>query len=167
MRHIKVTFVMNLNKTDIIDIYTDGGCSGNPGPGGWGFVILCGEDVVKGSGSDRATTNNRMELKAVIQALHAFKERCGGLMTGNGSFSVRIFTDSTYVKKGITEWIEKWVKNGWKTADKKDVKNRELWAELKNLSDSVNPQWKWVKGHSGNRWNEECDRLVRAEIDGR
>ncbi|MDX9801554.1 MAG: ribonuclease HI [Spirochaetia bacterium] len=157
---------MNLDKIDSVDIYTDGGCSGNPGPGGWGFVILCGKDILKGSGSDRATTNNRMELKAVIQALHTLNEKCGKQMAGSG-LKVRIFTDSTYVKKGISEWIEKWEKNGWKTADKKDVKNRELWIELKALSDSVNPEWNWVKGHSGNKWNEECDRLVRAEIDSR
>jgi len=158
---------MNLKEIDSIDIYTDGGCSGNPGPGGWGFVILCGDDVLKGSGRDRETTNNRMELKAVIESLHSLNDKCGGVMKEGGRISVRIFTDSTYVKKGISEWIEKWVKNGWKTADKKDVKNRELWVELKSLSDMVNPEWKWVKGHSGNKWNEECDRLVRSEIDGR
>ena len=104
---------MILKEIDSIDIYTDGGCSGNPGPGGWGFVILCGDDVLKGSGRDRETTNNRMELKAVIQALNSLNEKCGGVIKAGGRISVRIFTDSTYVKKGISEWIEKWVKNGW------------------------------------------------------
>ncbi len=151
-----------------VDIYTDGGCSGNPGPGGWGFVILSGDDFIKGSGSDRETTNNRMELTAVIEALKAFEKIRKTNTSGDGiahDTALVIFTDSTYVKNGITAWIDKWVKNGWKTADKKDVKNRELWALLKQLADRIKPQWKWVKGHSGNKWNEECDALVRREID--
>ena len=163
---------MENEKNRIIDIYTDGGCSGNPGPGGWAYVILDGEDALRGSGSEKHTTNNRMELTAVIEALKAFKSDkrfrieggpcncCGG-----GVAETRIFTDSAYVKNGITLWIEKWVKNGWKTADKKDVKNRELWVELKELSDCLHPRRNWVKGHAGNRWNEECDSLVRKEID--
>jgi ribonuclease HI len=149
----------------MINIYTDGGCSGNPGPGGWGYVILSGDDETgRSSGSEKHTTNNKMELTAVIAALRNLKKMNH---TGNpgGETVTVIYTDSTYVKKGITEWIAKWVKNGWKTSDKKDVKNRELWISLKELSDSINPQWKWVKGHSGNKWNEECDALVRKEID--
>ena len=151
----------------MINIYTDGGCSGNPGPGGWGYVILDSDkEISRGSGSEKLTTNNKMELTAVIEALGTLKKINNTENPGEKTAAEAVvFTDSTYVKNGITEWIAKWVKNGWKTADKKDVKNRELWINLKDLSDSINPQWKWVKGHSGNRWNEECDALVRKEID--
>lgn len=160
-------------KSDMmIDIYTDGGCSGNPGPGGWGFVILFDNDVIKGSGSDPDTTNNRMELTAVIEALGCLKKKLkdyqGEWPSGSSHrdviFKVRVFTDSVYVRNGITAWIEKWVKNGWRTSDRKDVKNRELWIRLKELSDTFAPEWIWVKGHAGNKWNEECDLLVRKEI---
>ena len=152
-----------MNQENNIDIYTDGGCSGNPGPGAWGYVILYGEKVYKNSGSDKETTNNKMELSAVIKALEAYKK----LSLENKdlcSWKVRVFTDSGYVKNGITAWISVWLENGWKTANKKDVKNKELWITLKNLSDQINPEWKWVKGHSGDKWNEECDALVNKEI---
>jgi len=149
----------------MINIYTDGGCSGNPGPGGWGYVILVGDtEAGRGSGREKLTTNNKMELTAVIEALQTLKKMNYFENTGSEMETV-IYTDSTYVKNGITEWIGKWIKNGWKTAARLEVKNRELWISLKELSDSINPQWKWVKGHAGNRWNEECDSLVRKEID--
>ena len=153
---------MNQNK-NIIDIYTDGGCSGNPGPGGWGYIIIDSEKIFKNSGADKDTTNNKMELIAVIKALENYKN----LSSKNDDLKdreVRVFTDSAYVKNGITTWIKTWLKNGWKTADKKDVKNKELWILLKDLSDQINPKWEWVKGHSGDKWNEECDALVKKEI---
>ncbi|MCL2792469.1 MAG: ribonuclease HI [Spirochaetaceae bacterium] len=152
---------MNQDKNKI-DIYTDGGCSGNPGPGGWGYVILCNEKIYKNSGCDKETTNNKMELTAVIKALEAYKKSFESKAQDNQE--VRVFTDSAYVKNGITSWIVAWLKNGWKTADKKDVKNKELWIALKKLSDHIKPEWVWVKGHSGNKWNEECDALVKKEI---
>ncbi|MCL2293341.1 MAG: ribonuclease HI [Spirochaetes bacterium] len=154
---------MNQDKNRI-DIYTDGGCLGNPGPGGWGYVIIFGEKVYKNSGHDKATTNNKMELTAVIKALEAYKK-----LLADKEFDsprARVITDSTYVKNGITAWIKTWLKNGWKTADKKDVKNKELWIALKSLSDQINPEWEWVKGHSGNKWNEECDALVKKATKG-
>ena len=158
-----------------IEIYTDGGCSGNPGPGGWGFVILSGDKVIKGSGREDNTTNNRMELSAVINALNMLKRLKASnpdIFSCSSSYnktprSITVFTDSVYVRKGITEWIEKWIRNGWKTSDKKDVKNRDLWKNLKELSDIFLPEWVWVKGHSGNKWNEECDLLVKQEIFGK
>ncbi|MCL2705914.1 MAG: ribonuclease HI [Spirochaetaceae bacterium] len=152
-----------MDKKNRIDIYTDGGCSGNPGPGGWGFVIVYSEKIYKSSGSEKDTTNNKMELTAVIKALESYKNSLENKASKNQK--VRIFTDSIYVKNGITTWIITWLKNGWKTADKKDVKNKELWMILKNLSDRINPEWEWVKGHSGDRWNEECDALVKKEIN--
>ncbi len=153
---------MNQNTKPIIDIYTDGGCSGNPGPGGWGYVIIFGEKIYKSSGCEKKTTNNKMELTAVIKALEAYKNLCAENSLGNQE--ARVFTDSAYVKNGITSWIITWLKNGWKTADKKDVKNKELWIALKNISDQISLKWHWVKGHSGDKWNEECDALVKKEI---
>lgn len=146
------------------DIYTDGGCSGNPGPGGWAYVILQQnlselEAVDEGSGCEKNTTNNKMELTAVIKALALISEKYS-FKKGK----VGVYTDSTYVKNGITSWINNWEINGWKTSSKQDVKNKELWIELKNFSDKVNPNWNWVKGHAGNIWNEKCDCLVQKEI---
>ena len=153
---------MEQNKNRI-DIYTDGGCSGNPGPGGWAYVIICSEKIYKNSGCDKETTNNKMELTAVIKALEAYKN-LSLKSSGLAGQKARVFTDSAYVKNGITSWIVTWLKNGWKTSDKKDVKNKELWIALKNLSDKIAPEWEWVKGHSGDKWNEECDALVKKEI---
>lgn len=139
-----------------ISIYTDGACSGNPGPGGWGTIIVHpdgSENIL--SGGEEKTTNNRMELTAVIEGLEK---------TPAGTCAV-VVTDSEYVKKGITEWIKNWVRNGWKTASKKPVKNRDLWQQLLALTEKRNISWEWVKGHSGHPLNERCDSLARSEID--
>ena len=123
-------------------IYTDGACSGNPGPGGWGAVILDQDDKQKNiSGSEKNTTNNRMELLAAIMSLKKIKSNS----------EVVIFTDSTYVKNGITEWMKNWKKNGWKNSNKKPVKNKDLWLKLDKLCEANSVSWKWVKGHSTNR----------------
>lgn len=139
-----------------LEIYTDGGCHGNPGPGGWAFVASHDKRVHEASGHALDTTNNRMELEAVIQAL--------GYAASVGPVRVRIVTDSQYVRNGITSWIKNWLRNGWKTAAKKPVKNKEYWMRLYDLNESVGPQWDWVKGHSGNPLNERCDELVQTEI---
>ncbi len=144
----------------MIEIYTDGGCSGNPGPGGWAFVLTSGEQQIKKSGGEPHTTNNKMELSAVINALK--EVNANSILTGN---PVTVVTDSQYVKNGITTWIHNWVKNGWKTASKQPVKNKEYWIELKELVDGLNVSWRWVKGHSGNELNEECDTMVGLEMD--
>jgi ribonuclease HI len=141
----------------MIKIFTDGGCSGNPGPGGWAFVAWQDGNQRKASGAEANTTNNRMELTAVIRALEWISEACPGQRA-------RVFTDSQYVQQGITKWIFSWEKNGWKTSDKKPVKNRELWQRLRQLSININPQWVWIKGHAGNPDNETCDAMVQAEI---
>ena len=140
----------------MIVIYTDGGCSGNPGPGGWAFVVSeNGEIREYRSGGDQPTTNNKMELTAVINALEYAK--------ANGERDVVILTDSQYVKNGITVWIHSWKKNGWRTSSKAPVKNVEYWVTLDKLNDELNVDWQWVKGHAGIAGNEECDRLVRME----
>jgi ribonuclease HI len=142
-----------------IEIYTDGACSGNPGPGGWAFVLKMNSTETRRSGGDAGTTNNKMELKAVIEALHFLdKEK-----VLNGAVAA-VYTDSEYVKKGITEWIHRWELNGWKTANKEPVKNRELWMELKSLSGKYRIDWHWVKGHASNPMNNLCDELARGEI---
>ena len=138
-------------------IYTDGGCSGNPGPGGWAFVLTAGADEALGSGGEDHTTNNRMELRAVIAALEEAERRAPGA-------SVVVNTDSQYVKNGITSWIAAWKRNGWRTADKKSVKNRELWEELDLVNARVKPKYEWVKGHVGVEGNERCDAMVQVEI---
>ena len=144
--------------SDRLEVYTDGGCTGNPGPGGWAAVILGPDgEVVELSGGDGSTTNNRMELTAVIRVLEAIIES-GGLET-----SVKIHTDSQYVQKGISEWMKGWIAKNWKTAAGKPVKNKDLWLQLKNLNQKMDVEWHWVKGHAGNRWNERCDDLVAAE----
>ncbi len=142
-----------------IEIFTDGGCSGNPGPGGWAYVMSKGTEVFRASGADRSTTNNRMELLAVINALEEVRKAGDCQKSG-----IVLYTDSEYVKKGITEWIKTWEKNGYKTASKTPVKNQELWKRLKSLSLGLQLEWKWVKGHSGNEKNEECDRMVQERI---
>ncbi len=135
-------------------IYTDGACSGNPGPGGWGALLRFNGTEKELSGGEKQTTNNRMELTAVIEALRALNEQC----------NLEITTDSEYVKNGITKWIHTWMRNNWKTSAKKNVKNRELWEELWKLSQKHDIQWKWIKGHSGHPENERCDELARGEI---
>ncbi len=135
-------------------IYTDGACSGNPGPGGWGAVIKCGETRKEISGYADATTNNRMELTAVIEA---FQDLAPGQ-------DIAIYTDSTYVRDGICRWMEKWQRNGWRTAAKKAVKNKDLWIRLKQAADHHRVQWHWVKGHSDNYDNERADALATQAI---
>ena len=140
----------------MIVIYTDGGCSGNPGPGGWAFVVNGDRNIVEyRSGGEKETTNNKMELTAVINALKYAKSI--------GEIDVTILTDSQYVKNGITEWIISWKRNGWRTSGKSPVKNMEYWIELDALNGEMNVSWQWVKGHAGIPGNEECDRLVRME----
>lgn len=141
---------------DNLTVFTDGGCSGNPGPGGWAYVIINnGNTISFSSGGSQNTTNNVMELTAVIQAIKACKTI--------GAEHMSVFTDSQYVKNGITTWIISWKKNGWKTASKDPVKNRALWEELDSLNNE-NIQWNWVKGHAGIEFNEMCDSLVQKEI---
>lgn len=141
-----------------LKIYTDGGCTGNPGPGGWAAVILDnGNDPREMSGGDESTTNNRMELTAVIGALGYVMDKFGT------DISIDVYTDSQYVQKGISEWMPRWVRKGWKTAAGKPVKNKDLWLELKTLNEGLNVEWKWVKGHAGDEWNERCDELVARE----
>ncbi len=142
---------------DRIDIFTDGGCSGNPGPGGWAYVLIRnGEMLTYASGSSAQTTNNIMELSAVINALES-----AILMEFD---NINIYTDSQYVKNGITTWVFSWKKNGWKTSSKDPVKNRELWENLDNLNGRIKVNWCWVKGHAGIKYNEMCDSLVRKEM---
>ena len=140
----------------MITIYTDGACSGNPGIGGWGVVILeeNKEDRLLNGGNDN-TTNNRMELTAAIEALKYFEDKQ----------NITLITDSKYVKDGIQSWIQNWKKNGWKTAAKKPVKNKELWIELDQLISRHTITWKWVKGHAGNEHNEKADYLARRYIE--
>ena len=136
-------------------IYTDGACSGNPGPGGWAAIIIVGDQVEDMlSGNEKNTTNNQMELLAPIKAIQKFKKKS----------EISIFTDSTYVKDGITNWIKKWEKNGWKTATKKPVKNKELWKKLKNLSLKHSIKWIWVKGHAEDKYNNLADNLAQRAI---
>lgn len=145
-----------------IDVYTDGGCHGNPGPGAWAYVLrpVSGEEatVREDAGGDPETTNNRMELEAVIRALRAVTEDFGA------QADVTVHTDSQYVRNGITTWISTWMKNGWMTSARKPVKNQDRWVRLHELTLLVNPRWEWVKGHAGNELNERCDRLVQREI---
>lgn len=150
---------MDAMDKETLIIYTDGGCSGNPGPGGWAFVLLDGDSRRERSGGENYTTNNKMELTAVIE----------GLRTARDEFSattrrVDLYTDSQYVKNGITGWIYNWEKNGWITSAKKPVKNREYWQELKSVSSGLDLRWHWVKGHAGNELNERCDQMVQEEI---
>jgi len=142
-----------------IDIYTDGGCSGNPGPGGWAYVILLSPDKKTVSGGEPETTNNRMELQAVLQSLKDVQSHDSWK-----NASITLYTDSQYVKRGITEWIHTWVKNGWKTSGKKPVKNQDLWKEILSVSSALKIEWKWVKGHAGDDYNELCDAMVQEEI---
>lgn len=138
-----------------VEAFTDGACRGNPGPGGWGVVLRAGGQVKELSGGERATTNNRMELKAAIEALAALKKPC----------RVALYTDSNYVRHGITEWLPRWRARGWRTADKKPVKNQDLWEALSALAGKHEVSWHWIKGHSGHPENERADELANHGID--
>lgn len=135
---------------NIVEIYTDGACKGNPGPGGWGALMVYRDQERELSGCESETTNNRMELRAVIEALSALNRPC----------KVRVVTDSQYVKNGITRWMADWKKRGWKTASKKPVKNQDLWLKLESAADSHEIEWAWVKGHAGHAGNERADQLA-------
>ncbi len=143
-----------------IQIYTDGGCIGNPGPGGWAFVAIQRETTETRNGAVKETTNNRMELTAVIEALEFVR----GRSDMERKLQIRIVTDSEYVRRGISEWIHNWIRNGWQTSNKKPVKNKDLWMRLNGLQEPYSVEWSWVKGHSGNTYNELCDRLVQEAI---
>ena len=135
-------------------IYTDGACSGNPGPGGWGAILTYGDNCKEISGGEANTTNNRMELMAAISALEALKRNA----------RVELHTDSSYLRDGITKWIHGWKRNGWKTADKKPVKNAELWQRLDEITRQHQIDWRWVKGHAGHPENERADELAREAM---
>jgi ribonuclease HI len=138
----------------VVEIFTDGACRGNPGPGGWGAILRFNGVEKELSGGEAATTNNRMELTAVIRALEALRQPS----------KARVYTDSQYVQKGIKEWIHGWKRNGWKTSDKKDVKNKDLWIELDELRKRHEIEWHWVKGHAGHPENERADALANMGI---
>jgi ribonuclease HI len=147
----------------LLKIYTDGGCSGNPGPGGWAYVIVAdafqGDEILAEQwGAEKDTTNNRMELTAVIESLWALKTM------NDVPRQVTIYTDSQYVQKGITDWIHKWKQNAWRTSDKKPVKNKDLWMALDSLAGEFSPGWVWVQGHAGIEYNERCDRMTQGAI---
>ncbi len=137
-----------------VTLYTDGGCQGNPGPGGWAAVLEWNGRTKELSGGEPVTTNNRMELRAAIEGLRILKEPC----------AIEFWTDSQYVRKGITEWIHGWKQNGWKTRTRQPVKNDDLWRELDHLRGVHEISWRWVKGHAGNLGNERCDQLAGAAI---
>jgi ribonuclease HI len=141
--------------TDIVEIYTDGACRGNPGPGGWAAVLTYGGRERELAGAEPLTTNNRMELTAVIRALESLKR----------PVRARLFTDSQYVRRGITEWLPSWKARGWRTADRQPVKNQDLWAELDKLAAAHKVEWHWVPGHAGVPGNERADRLANEAID--
>ena len=138
----------------IVHIFTDGACKGNPGPGGWGAILIYDDHRKEIKGFENNTTNNIMELTAVIEALKSLNRSCDIIIT----------TDSNYVKNGITEWIYQWIKRGWKTSDKKPVKNKDFWQALEKETKNHNIEWKWVKGHSGHPYNERADELANEAI---
>lgn len=135
-------------------VHTDGACAGNPGPGGWAAILQYGPHLRELAGGEPATTNNRMELQAAINALAALRERC----------LVEVFTDSAYLREGIINWIARWKLNGWRTVDRQPVKNGDLWRPLDLQAARHQVLWRWLKGHAGHRLNERCDQLARAEI---
>ena len=137
--------------SDRVVVFTDGACSGNPGPGGWGAILVWGEREKTLSGGEALTTNNRMELTAAIMALEALKRPC----------AVELHTDSQYLRGGVTQWIHGWKRNGWRTADKKPVKNDDLWRRLDEAAQRHKVDWRWVKGHAGHAMNERADELAR------
>lgn len=145
---------MDMENHDTIEIFTDGACSGNPGPGGYGAIIKKGKECSEISGYDPATTNNRMEMTAVIEALRSL----------DSPSKVRIVTDSNYVVKGMTEWLPGWIRRNWFNSQKKPVLNRDLWETLIELSEPHDIQWEWIRGHNGHAENEKCDRLARDAI---
>ncbi|MFN7709566.1 MAG: ribonuclease HI [Holosporales bacterium] len=143
------------NSETTVELFTDGACSGNPGPGGWGVLLrTAGDKTLELSGSEMMTTNNRMELMAAIRGLEALKR----------PVKVDIYTDSLYVRDGMTQWLEKWKQNGWKTAGKQEVKNIDLWQQLEALCAKHHVTWHWVRGHAGHKENERADFLARHAI---
>jgi ribonuclease HI len=138
-----------------VEIYTDGACRGNPGPGGWAALLIFGNERKEVSGAESATTNNRMELMAAIGALRALKRRC----------AVKLYTDSKYVMQGYTEWLPAWKARGWRTAAREPVKNQDLWEQLDAAAGAQDIEWHWVKGHSGHEQNEYVDQLANLAID--
>ena len=146
---------MTTNNLPFVEIYADGACSGNPGIGGYGLILRSGQKEKELSGCEQMTTNNRMELLGVITALESLKKPC----------RVRVITDSTYVAKGMTEWIRGWIRNNWKNSQKKDVLNRDLWERLLKAASPHEIEWMWVRGHNGHFENEKCDQLARNAIE--
>jgi ribonuclease HI len=138
-----------------VEIYTDGACRGNPGPGGWGALMRCGDQEREIYGGEPATTNNRMELTAAIRALETLKRRC----------QVEVYSDSKYLRDGITTWLSDWKRRGWKTADRKPVKNQDLWEQLDALAAAHDVEWHWVRGHDGHPENERADQLANRGVD--
>jgi ribonuclease HI len=142
---------------EVVELFTDGACKGNPGPGGWGTLLRYGDHEKELCGGEVQTTNNRMELMAVIQGLEALKR----------SVQVRVTTDSQYVKQGVTQWMARWKRNGWQTADRKPVKNRDLWERLDRAVANHRVEWRWVRGHTGHAENERADQLANRGIPRR
>jgi ribonuclease HI len=159
MRHAKSVKLPEAGATEAeglrVEVWTDGACKGNPGPGGWGALLRYGDREKELFGGERLTTNNRMELTAVIEALASLKRRC----------RVVLHTDSQYVQLGITEWLPNWMRRGWKTADRKPVKNADLWRRLHQLSEQHDVHWRWVKGHAGVDGNERADELANRGVE--
>ena len=145
---------MNMRKENIVEIFADGACSGNPGIGGYGAILRYGKEVKEISGCELHTTNNRMELMAVIEAIRRLRRPC----------KIRVVTDSNYVVKGMTEWMPGWIKRNWMNSKKKPVLNRDLWEMLLELSEPHEIEWAWIRGHSGHKENERCDELARKAI---
>ena len=143
-----------MRQDSLVEIFTDGACSGNPGPGGWGAILRWRGEEKELNGGEPATTNNRMEMMAAIRALEALKRPA----------RVRIHTDSAYLRDGITRWVHGWKLNGWRTADKKPVKNVDLWQRLEAASERHQVEWVWIRGHAGHPENERADRLARAAV---
>jgi len=141
-------------KQNIVEIFTDGACSGNPGQGGYGAILKYGREIKEISGYEKETTNNRMEMMAVIKALELLKRPC----------AVRVFTDSNYVVKGMTEWVSGWIEKNWLNSRKRPVSNKDLWERLLKLSQLHQIEWKWIRGHHGHPENERCDQLARNAI---
>ena len=152
-------------KIDHVLVFTDGGCSGNPGPGGWAYVLVDGSGSAQGSilaelwGAEAATTNNRMELSAAVAALEKVASD-----PALSSSRITVYTDSQYVQKGISAWVASWKRNGWRTSSKEPVKNRDLWEKLDALASAKPIDWRWVKGHAGHEYNERCDRMTQEAI---
>lgn len=146
-----------MTERHVVEIYADGACRGNPGPGGWGVLLRSGEREKELCGAEAHTTNNRMELTAVIRGLEALKRRS----------AVRVYTDSQYVQKGISEWIHDWKRRGWRTAGRKPVRNVDLWQRLEALAREHRIEWHWVRGHAGHAENERADALANLAIDER